>query len=295
MRDIREMSEMSKMNELILKNTDFPRIDYGEIYFTGKCNLKCFFCIKDEMDEEVYDKTLDDFTEWKGFNDWIKFLKDNRVPKIYLSSTSTEPLLYRNLDKLILHLQDNGFRVGIRTNASIKNCSKTLSLCDEEISVSLQSLNPETFKKITKRNLNFDIIETLKNIKLKDNANMRVSIVVNRYNESEILSILDTLKDIKTIKYVQLRKVYKYNEDDDFKEDFDAYQRVRDLISSKYTKTGNFKESEIFDVNGLSVSMWDVVFCRESIQSSGYWTNGRMTFNNLLVPGYKEIDFETED
>lgn len=177
MRDVREM------RELILKNTDIPRIDYGEIYFTGKCNLKCFFCIKDEMDEEVYDRTLDDFNDWKGFNDWIKFLKSNRVPKIYLSSTSTEPLLYRNLDKLILHLQNNGFRVGIRTNASIKNCSETLSLCDEEISVSLQSLNPETFKKITKRNLNFDIIETLKNIKLKDNANMRVSIVVNRYNE----------------------------------------------------------------------------------------------------------------
>ena len=159
------------------------------------------------------------------------------------------------------------------------------------------TFNPETFKKITKRNLNFDIIETLKNIKLKDNAHLRVSIVVNRYNESEILSILDTLKDIKTIKYVQLRKVYKFNtnENDNFKEDFDAYQRVRDLISSKFNKTGNFKESEIFDVNGLSVSMWDVVFCRESIQSSGFWTNGRMTFNNLLVPGYKEIDFEMED
>ena len=124
---------------------------------------------------------------------------------------------------------------------------------------------------------------------------MRVSIVVNRYNENEIFSILDTLKDIKTIKYVQLRKVYKYNANDDFKEDFDAYQRVRDSISSKYKKTGNFKESEIFDVNGLSVSMWDVVFCRESIQSSGYWTNGTMTFNNLLAPGYKGIDFDLED
>lgn len=287
MRDIREMSEFGAIQ----------RIDYGEIYFTGMCNLQCFFCIKDEMDEEVYDRTLDDFNEWKGFNDWIKFLKDNRVPKIYLSSTSTEPLLYRNLANLIRYIQDNGFRVGIRTNASIKNCSETLSLCDEEVSVSLQSLNPETFKKITKRNLNFDIIETLKSIKLKDSANMRVSIVVNRYNENEIFSILDTLKDIKTIKYVQLRKVYKYNDtaNDDFKEDFDAYQRVRDSISSKYKKTGNFKESEIFDVNGLSVSMWDVVFCRESIQSSGYWTNGTMTFNNLLVPGYKEIDFDLED
>lgn len=286
MRDIREM------NDII---DPIQRIDYGEIYFTGKCNLKCFFCIKDEMDEEVSERTLDDFNDWKGFNDWIKFLKDNRVPKIYLSSTSTEPLLYRNLGNLIRYLQDNGFRVGIRTNASIKNCSETLSLCDEEVSVSLQSLNPETFKKITNRNLNFDIIETLKSIKLKDSANMRVSIVVNRYNENEILSILDTLKDIKTIKYVQLRKVYKYNENDDFKEDFDAYQRVRFSISSKYTKTGNFKESEIFDVNGLSVSMWDVVFCRESIQSSGYWTNGTMTFNNLLVPGYKGIDFDLED
>lgn len=281
------------------------KIDYGEIYFGGKCNLKCFFCIGNEMESEVYEKTPDDFNDWKRFKEWISFLKEYNVPKIYLSSTSSEPLLYKNIDKLILFLEEEGFRVGIRTNASVRNCEETLSLCNEVISLSLQSLNPETFKKITKRNLNFDIIETIKNIKLKDNARLRVTIVVNRYNENEILDILDTLKDIKKIQYVQLRKVYKYDsvsEEIDFTEDFEAYQRVRNLIKSKFKKTGNFKESEIFDVNGLSVSLWDVVSCRESIQSSNFWTDGRVTFNNLLVPGYKEaketmetkIEFEME-
>ena len=266
-------------------------IDYGEIMFTGKCNFKCFFCIGHEMGDKVYSKNSEDFNDWKGFKEWIEFLKVNQVPKIYLSSTSSEPLLYKNIDKLIIYLQNEGFKVGIRTNASANKASEILSLCTEEISVSLQSLNPETFKKITKGSLNFNIINVLKNIKLKDTAHLRVSIVINRYNEDEILDILDTLKDIKSIKYVQLRKVYKYDpivEGVDFTEDFNAYQRIRDLISSKYEKIGNFKESEIFNINGLNVSFWDVTFCRESIQSTIFWTDGRTTFNNLLVPGYKE-------
>lgn len=257
--------------------------DYGEILFTGRCNLSCFYCLGREMEKDVYDTSANKvhFRDWKNFNLWLSSLKDSNTPKIYLSSTNSEPLLYPYLEELILFLKDKGFKVGIRTNG-FKDMA-VCSLCNEEISVSLQSLNPDTFKKITGKNLTFDIIKNIRSI--KSPAPLRVSIVVNRYNEKEVIDMLEVLKNLN-ISYVQLRKVYKYNSTKDFDEDILAYYRVKSAFRA-FKKIGNFKESEIFDYSGLNVSFWDNVFSKESIRSSNYWTDGRCTLNNLLVPGYK--------
>ena len=256
------------------------RIDYGEILFVGQCNLKCFYCLGHEMHESTKCNTLNTyFKDWPHFNEWINKLLENNVQKIYLSSTNSEPLLYSYLSELIDYLQDLGFKVGIRTNASLDTsvCSK----CKEEVSLSLQSLNPETFKKIAEVPLNFDFLENLRKI---DNDNIRVTIVVNRYNYLEIFDMLNKLKDFN-LRYVQLRQCYKYY-DVDITPDIDAFKYVINLLK-RYPIKGNFNESIIYDVNGLSVSVWETVFKKESISSSNYWTNGVITDNNLLVEGYE--------
>ena len=260
-------------------------IDYGEILINGKCNLNCFYCLGCEMDNDVYKPYNMHFSEWKNFKEWVNSLEG--TPKIYISSTNSEPLLYPYLSELIEYLQYNGFKVGIRTNASLPKMD-IVSQCDEEISVSLQSLEPITFQKITGKPLTFDILDNINKIELKDSATLRVSIVVNRFNEFEIFSILNELKSIEKISYVQLRKVYKFIATDDFHDDLNAYLRISSYIKHVYQKIGNFKESEIFNVHGLHVSLWNDVFSSHSIKSSNYWTDGKMTLNNLLVPGYKD-------
>lgn len=257
------------------------RIDYGEILFVGQCNLKCFYCLGHEMHVSTKCNTLNTyFKDWLHFDEWINKLLENNVQKMYLSSTNSEPLLYSYLSDLIDYLQDLGFKVGIRTNASLDTsvCSK----CKEEVSLSLQSLNPETFKKITEVPLNFDFLENLRKI---DNDNIRVTIVVNRYNYLEIFDMLNKLKDFN-LRYVQLRQCYKYY-DVDITPDIDAFKYVINLLK-RYPIKGNFNESIIYDVNGLSVSVWETVFKKESISSSNYWTNGVITDNNLLVEGYED-------
>ena len=257
------------------------RIDYGEILFVGQCNLKCFYCLGHEMHASTKCNTLNTyFKDWPHFDEWINKLLENNVQKIYLSSTNSEPLLYSYLSDLIDYLQDLGFKVGIRTNASLDTsvCSK----CKEEVSLSLQSLNPETFKKITEVPLNFDFLENLRKI---DNDNIRVTIVVNRYNYLEIFDMLNKLKNFN-LRYVQLRQCYKYY-DVDITPDIDAFKYVINLLK-RYPIKGNFNESIIYDVNGLSVSVWETVFKKESISSSNYWTNGVITDNNLLVEGYED-------
>lgn len=257
------------------------RIDYGEILFVGQCNFKCFYCLGHEMHESTKYNTLDThFQEWPNFGKWLYRLRNNDVRTIYLSSTNCEPLLYTYLSELIDFLQDVGFNVGIRTNAS-----KDLLVCDkckEEISLSLQSLNPDTFEKITGVPLTFDF---LKNLNQLTNPNVRVSIVVNRYNYLEIFDILHKLKKYN-LRYVQIRQCYKYYETD-IQPDIDSFNDVVSKLKSFPVK-GQFKESVIYDVDGLPVSVWETVFKKESISSSNYWTNGVITDNNLLVEGYED-------
>ena len=256
------------------------KIDYGEILFVGQCNLKCFYCLGHEMHDSTKENTLNNhFNTWPNFNEWLTELKKNNVTKIYLSSTNCEPLLYTYISELIDYLQNQNFNVGIRTNASLDTsvCSK----CKEEVSLSLQSLNANTFEQITNVPLNFDFLE---NLRIIDNDNIRVTIVVNRYNYKEIFDMLNILKNYN-LRYVQLRQCYKYY-DVDITPDIEAFKEVMTELK-KYPIKGNFNESIIYDVDGLSVSVWETVFKKESISSSNYWTNGVITHNNLLVEGYE--------
>lgn len=257
------------------------RIDYGEILFVGQCNFKCFYCLGYEMHKSTKCNTLNThFQEWPNFSKWLYKLQRHNVKTIYLSSTNSEPMLYTYLSELIDFLQELGFNIGIRTNAShdLLVCNK----CKEEISLSLQSLNPETFEKITGVSLTFDFLNNLRQL---TNPNVRVSIVVNRYNYLEIFDMLHKLKKYN-LRYVQLRQCYKYYETD-IQPDIDAFNDVVSKLKSFPVK-GNFNESIIYDVDGLPVSVWETVFKKESISSSNYWTNGVITDNNLLVEGYED-------
>lgn len=257
------------------------KIDYGEILFAGRCNFQCFYCLGHEMHESTKCNTLSThFSLWPNFGKWLIDLQKNNVKTIYLSSTNSEPLLYAYLSELIDFLQDEGFNVGIRTNGSLN--TKVCSKCKEEVSLSLQSLNPDTFEKITNVVLSFDFLE---NLKIIENDNIRVSIVVNRYNYNEIFDMLDQLKDFN-LRYVQLRQCYKYYETD-IQPDIDAFNFVVKRLKT-YPVKGNFNESIIYDVDGLAVSVWETVFKKSSISSSNYWTNGVITNNNLLVEGYED-------
>ena len=257
-------------------------IDYGEILFVGQCNFKCFYCLGHEMDTSVKESRWMNthFREWINFAEWIGLLKSNNVDRIYLSSTNSEPMLYKYIDELIDFLKELGFSVGIRTNASLRT-----ELCNKlngSVSLSLQSLNPLTFKKITGVDMQFDFMKALNQIRDK---RVRVSIVVNRYNYTEVFDMIRQLKGYN-IKYIQLRQCYKYY-DTDITEDIKAFEYVINKLA-EYPRIGNFKESEIYDVDGQAVSVWRTVFEKSSIKSLNFFTNGVITGNNLLVEGYNE-------
>lgn len=260
---------------------------YGEILFLGKCNCSCFYCLQNEMkrlQQEQENQMAIPFSDWNNFNFFLNKAKAEGIEKIYLSSVTTEPMLYRYLKELILFLKSKGFKVGIRTNGYFAlekmNC---IGLLDEEISFSMNALNDGTcFRICHQKNPDWNkIFQTLSSLKKK----CRVSIVVNRYNKNEIQDMILFLKQFDCISYVQLRKVYKYYEED--MEDSAAFYEVANFIKSNYSKISNYFESDVYNVNGLQVALWEDVFKKSSIESINYFTNGDISTHNLLIPAYE--------
>ena len=264
---------------------------YGEILFIGKCNLKCFYCLGNEMKKlkatAEYMKQ-EHYLKWKGFNKFLSELKGNNVNKIYFSSTCTEPLLYEYIDELTDYLLSLGFKVGIRTNGVYaKQNIKTLLKLNSEISISINSLNKETNKMICGVSYELDLDYILKRFE-EYGKKIRLAIVVNRYNKDEILDIIKTVSKYKSVEYVQLRKVYKYYKDDKFDIDMDKYDELIGELDLEFKENGNYYESKIYDVYGVNISLWNNVFMQSSVKSLNYFTDGRMSGDNLLVRIYEE-------
>ena len=100
--------------------------------------------------------------------------------------------------------------------------------------------------------------------------------------------MLDFIKNYKCVSYVQLRKVYKYNDENNEELDNIAYENVSNWLKNNAKLTGNYFESEIYDYDGLSVSLWLDVFNKSSIQSFNYFTIGDISSHNLLIPAYED-------
>ena len=269
------------------------KIDYGEILFVGKCNYKCYYCLCNEMKKlqanmKVYNEMH--FLSWPKFDIFLKKLKNSDCNIIYLSSTSSEPLLYKYIDELVVYLKKEGFRIGIRTNGTL--ISKKLELftkLDEEISISLNSFNSNTNKLIAGSSLLPEWEKIFKYF-TKNNIKVRISIVIVKENHLEIEEILDYLSKQSCIEYIQIRKKYSYYKQNDIFDEYFDY--VKNFIEKNCEKIGNYFESPIYSYNNLSVSLWFDVFKKDSLSTLNYFNDGVLTENNLLVEAYEEDNNE---
>lgn len=264
---------------------------YGEILFLGNCNYNCYYCLKQEMNnlKEKKENHLNvHFSEWNNFEKYIEELHNHNIEKIYLSSTCTDPLLYKYLDELIDYLQKEKFKVGLRSNGclSIEKFSTILKF-NGSISFSFNSFDKNTNKIITGSDYIPDYDKLLNSLE-KENKKCRISIVINKYNYKEIPDMIDKLsKYSNSITYIQLRKVYKYYNKIE-KEEIDAFEYIKNWLLKETKLKKMYYESKVYDYNGVEVSLWENVFDINNIQSINYFTNGLISNYNLLIPIYEE-------
>ena len=266
----------------LAKNRERDSYSFANINLLGKCNVDCFFCLgKDIADELGNNNQLSAaFLGWKNFTQFLAQCKQNKIKKLYITGQNTDSLLYCHLDALIAYLRRENFDVGLRTNGFLALAKmQTINKTNLSVGYSIHSLNPDVNFEIMKRRW----VPDWRRI-ITSTERPRISVVVNRYNESEIESLLDFFSEFPNIRYVQMRRVSTDRRVDELMPDIEAYERIYHWYSSMYPMTKLFADAEIYSIKGHDVVFWRTV--RTSVNSMNYFTDGTISDMYFVVEGY---------
>ncbi|MEJ2329962.1 MAG: GTP 3',8-cyclase MoaA [Gammaproteobacteria bacterium] len=128
------------------------RVEYVRLSVTDKCNMRCFYCIPQG------------FTGFEEPENWLGFDEIERLMTAFASLgvqrvrlTGGEPLVRRNLPELAARLSaiDGIEDLSLSTNAALlrQHAAALRDAGVSRINVSLDSLDPERFRQITRGDL----------------------------------------------------------------------------------------------------------------------------------------------
>ena len=142
----------------ILKDSFGRQHTYLRISLTELCNLRCTYCMPAEGIQLSPKSHIMNFDEVYAI---AKTFVDNGVTKIRL--TGGEPLVRKDVGVILKKLATLPVELSITTNAvTVDRFIDVFKSCGiQNINVSLDSLDAEKFKEITRRN---DFIKVYKNI-----------------------------------------------------------------------------------------------------------------------------------
>jgi GTP 3',8-cyclase len=174
------------------------------ISVTDKCNFRCTYC----MPKGIFGKDFnflpqEELLTFEEITRLIKIFTELGTEKIRL--TGGEPLMRKNVDQLVEMISkiDGLNDIAMTTNGSfpIENIKKMKKAGLHRFSVSLDSLDDETFKKMN--DVDFPVGKVLKWIKLCEAAGMspvKINMVVKRgVNDDSILPMAKYFNQSGTI------------------------------------------------------------------------------------------------
>lgn len=161
--------------------------DYLRISLTDRCNLRCFYCMPEEGIEICNKSEIMTFEEIIGIS---KIFVSKGVNKIRL--TGGEPFYRRDVDLILEELAKLPVDLRITTNGV--NLHKHIAVLKEnnikKINVSLDSLNPDKFKTITRFSVFDKVVDNI-NLLLKEGFEVKVNtVVMNGINDDEIIDFI---------------------------------------------------------------------------------------------------------
>ena len=185
----------------ILTDTYNRQHTYLRISLTERCNLRCTYCMPAEgiqLSPKSHIMTFDEiFTIAKTF-------VDHGVTKIRL--TGGEPLIRKDAHIILKKLATLPVELAITTNAvNVERFIDTLKVCKiKTINVSLDSLNAEKFKDITRRDYFEKVYHNIlllidEGFKVKINA-----VLIKGFNDNEIIDFINLTKSLPvTVRFIE--------------------------------------------------------------------------------------------
>ncbi|WP_299129168.1 GTP 3',8-cyclase MoaA [uncultured Winogradskyella sp.] len=185
----------------ILKDKFGRNHNYLRISLTERCNLRCTYCMPADgvqLSPKRNLMTADEIYEI------AKIFVANGVNKIRL--TGGEPLVRKDFKEILKKLSTLNINLSITTNGVLVDryieTFKTNGL--KHINISLDTLNADKFKFITRRNQfkkAFDSIKLLvdNHFKVKINA-----VLIKGFNDSEIIDLIELTKNLSiAIRFIE--------------------------------------------------------------------------------------------
>ncbi|MEM9076321.1 MAG: GTP 3',8-cyclase MoaA [Bacteroidota bacterium] len=171
-------------------------INYLRLAVTDRCNLRCNYCMPSEGINFVKNDRLLTISELERVS---KTLVDLGIDKIRI--TGGEPFVRKDVMVLLRGLAKmEGLNdISVTTNATLIGpyIDELKELGIRNINVSLDSINRETFERITRRK-QFDTVHNNLIRLISEGFNVRINfIVLDGQNEQDILPILDVMKHYK--------------------------------------------------------------------------------------------------
>ncbi|WPO81557.1 GTP 3',8-cyclase MoaA [Chryseobacterium sp. JJR-5R] len=171
----------------------FGRVhDYLRISLTDNCNLRCFYCMPDEKYAFAPAAKLMQPDEIETI---AKLFVSHGVKKIRL--TGGEPLVRKDAPVIIDKLGKLGIELAITTNGIRVNemMDNLVSAQVKTINISLDTLNAEKFKKITRRDL-FQKVRDNIDLLIQNNFRVKINVVLMKgLNDDEILDFIEMTRD----------------------------------------------------------------------------------------------------
>jgi GTP 3',8-cyclase len=158
---------------------------------TDRCNLRCQYCMPEE--EYIWLKR-EDILSFEEIGELIEVLTDLGVEKVRL--TGGEPLLRRDLARLVRLLTGNQrVRDLALTTNGILLAAHARSLREaglERVTVSLDTLRPERFRLLVRRDLHAQILEGIAEARRAAFNQLKVNAVVIRgFNDDELADLVE--------------------------------------------------------------------------------------------------------
>ena len=264
------------------KNWNREAPSFANINLLGRCNVDCFFCLGKDIDPILsqQNQTRTHFSQWKNFDKFLQLCKEKHVERIYVTGQNTDSLIYSSIGPLVDSLQESGFVVGLRTNGYLAHKHlPVLRACKRSVGLSIHSLNPDANEKIMgRRDLpNWDVL-------IPQIPNCRVSVVINRYNEHEVMDLFKYIAKFDNVKYIQARRICTDSRESFLIQDVEAYERVAEKVAAEHKQVGEFYTAPIYTLYGKEVCFWRTV--KTSIDSLNYFTDGTISDEYFVVEGY---------
>ncbi|GHC33303.1 GTP 3',8-cyclase [Kushneria pakistanensis] len=219
------------MSELI---DDFDRrIKYVRISVTDRCDFRCVYCMGEEMTFLPRDQVL----SIEEISLVARAFTELGVEKIRL--TGGEPLVRRNIDELVKNI---GALEGLRdftmtTNgAQLRRYASSLRQSGmQRLNISLDSLNPERFRELTRTGNLEKVIDGIRAAKEAGFERIKLNAVILKgRNDDEILDLVDFARDegvdISFIEEMPLGNVSEHSR----QETFCSSDDVRAMIETRY-------------------------------------------------------------